>query len=322
MIKISIVVPVYNVEKYIEQCLLSCINQVGISKDEYEIIVVNDGTKDSSMDIVRAIDWQETQYVIFEQENQGLSAARNSGLKIAQGEYVWFVDSDDWIAENSLSLLFGAIKKDVDAITIGAADVLGNGIKSRFENQDLDGCVFAGNELIAMNRYSCCVPFTIYKKEFLLKNKLEMMRGVFHEDSEFSPRTYNVASAVAVVSDDLYFVRQNPTSITRTFNSKKSFDLILIATSIFNYTKNNVEHKYQSLFYAIASTSLNNSLVSYQFMNEGDKIKFKKEIQDNRKLFRSFLKSSRLKHKVQGIIFLLFGYNIIPAYKFMSFFVK
>ena len=321
MLKLSIIIPVYNVKKYIEQCINSCINQIGVSKEEYEIIIVNDGTRDNSMDVVNHIDWKGVQHTIFEQENQGLSAARNSGLKIAQGDYVWFVDSDDWIADNSLKLLFDIMAVDVDGITIGAADVLGDEIKSRFDRCGLSQDGYRGLDLIKMNQCSCCVPFTIYKREFLLKNKLEMMVGVFHEDSEFTPRAYNEASKICVVHDDLYFVRQNPTSITRTFNAKKSFDLILVAKSIYAYTKG-VDENYKTFYHTRVATSLNNALVNYKLMEEQDKIKFQKELQNNKHLFKSFFKSSRLKHNIQGIIFFLFGYNIIPAYKFTSFFVK
>ena len=97
--KLSIIIPMYNVEPYIEKCLLSCLNQ-NIPHADYEIIVVNDGSPDGSLGIARRIASTVDNMLIVSQENGGLSAARNKGLSYAKGEYVWFVDSDDWIEEN------------------------------------------------------------------------------------------------------------------------------------------------------------------------------------------------------------------------------
>lgn len=94
MIKLTIIIPVYNVEKYVGRCIESCLKQ-DLSPKEYEILVVNDGSKDGSIDIVRRYARENENIRIIEQENAGLSAARNHGIKEARGEYLWFVDSDD-----------------------------------------------------------------------------------------------------------------------------------------------------------------------------------------------------------------------------------
>lgn len=96
MVKLSIIIPVYNVELYIEKCLQSCLSQ-DIPYDEYEIIVVNDGSPDGSLAIAESIAKTTTNMTIISQKNGGLSAARNTGMSVAKGEYIWFVDSDDWI---------------------------------------------------------------------------------------------------------------------------------------------------------------------------------------------------------------------------------
>lgn len=114
MKKLSIIIPVYNVEKYVGRCLESCLDQ-DLPKDEYEIIVVNDGTQDNSVQVIEKYIKPENNVTLIHRENGGLSAARNTGLKHAQGEYVWFVDSDDWIEKDSLSKLIQYIKKyDLD----------------------------------------------------------------------------------------------------------------------------------------------------------------------------------------------------------------
>lgn len=105
---VSIIIPIYNVEQYIEQCFTSIYAQ-DISEDIFEVIAVNDGTPDNSMSIVKTIASQHKNLVIINQENQGLSVARNTGLDHAKGEYIWFVDSDDWLTKDSLSIVLDTI---------------------------------------------------------------------------------------------------------------------------------------------------------------------------------------------------------------------
>ena len=97
--KLSIVVPVYNVEKYIVRCISSLISQ---DYDDYEIIIVNDGTPDNSIEVLTS-KISDERITIIHQENGGLSSARNVGMHHANGEYIWFVDSDDWVEKNCLS---------------------------------------------------------------------------------------------------------------------------------------------------------------------------------------------------------------------------
>ena len=120
MPKFSIIIPVYNVENYIDGCLKSVMNQ---TYKDYEVIVVNDGTKDNSMDIVRKYDVN-----IIEQKNQGLSAARNTGVKNAKGEYLIFLDSDDSWNENLLEELDKSLKNKPDVVRFQ--------IRETYENSD------------------------------------------------------------------------------------------------------------------------------------------------------------------------------------------
>ena len=101
---LSIIIPIYNVEKYIQKTLVSIFSQY-FQKESVEIIVVNDGTKDNSMSIVNEFAVKFDNLKIINQENQGLSVARNTGLKASRGKYVWFFDSDDWVEYDSLPFL-------------------------------------------------------------------------------------------------------------------------------------------------------------------------------------------------------------------------
>ena len=103
--KLSVIIPVYNVAPYIAKCLESIYFQ-DVDKGDYEIIIVNDGSTDNSLSIVKKtiVNWENVK--LIDQSNGGLSCARNSGLDCAIGDYVWFVDSDDWIESNSLKRIF------------------------------------------------------------------------------------------------------------------------------------------------------------------------------------------------------------------------
>lgn len=107
---ISIIVPVYNVGKYLKECLCSLVNQ-DLSKDEYEIICINDGSTDGSGAILESFSSKYDNIYVFHQKNCGVSASRNKGIELSRGEYVWFVDSDDLIARNCLLTVSEILKK-------------------------------------------------------------------------------------------------------------------------------------------------------------------------------------------------------------------
>ena len=114
---LSIIIPVYKVEKYLRKCLDSCLHQ-NISKEDYEIICVNDGSPDNSAQILDEYAAKHPNIRVVTQTNQGLSMARNNGLAVAQGDYVWFIDSDDWIEENCLAGICSALKSNPDLLQL------------------------------------------------------------------------------------------------------------------------------------------------------------------------------------------------------------
>ncbi len=109
-LKLSIIIPVYNTEKYVGECLDSCVDQ-DIPKNEYEIICVDDGSTDGSRKVLATYSEKYSNIHVYKQKNQGVSAARNGGISVAQGKYIWFVDSDDYIAVNCLKILLGAMEQ-------------------------------------------------------------------------------------------------------------------------------------------------------------------------------------------------------------------
>lgn len=105
MYKVSIIIPVYNVEIYLTRCLDSCLQQ-DLSYDEYEIIAINDGSTDNSLSILQDYADRYPNLKIVNQDNRKQGAARNRGIEIATGDYIWFVDSDDWLEPNVLNYLY------------------------------------------------------------------------------------------------------------------------------------------------------------------------------------------------------------------------
>ena len=161
--KLSIIVPMYNVEKYIQRCLSSIINNKGFLEN-CELIVVNDGTKDNSESIARKIIEGLPNTQIIVQENQGLSAARNIGLSRAIGEYVWFIDSDDWIEPDAIKSLMNEIDKEYDVIQFGYNNVYSGGqIEQVFRTPTID----SGGRVLESMTWPMAVQFSLYRREFL-----------------------------------------------------------------------------------------------------------------------------------------------------------
>ena len=126
MAKLSIIVPVYNASKYLERCLDSVINQ---TLKEIEIICINDGSSDNSKTILENYAKKDNRIKIINQKNLGLSASRNKGIKYANGEYIFFVDADDWIELNTCEITYNFAKeKNLDLLLFGAKNIDDDGI--------------------------------------------------------------------------------------------------------------------------------------------------------------------------------------------------
>lgn len=123
---VSIIVPIYNVEQYLTECLDSLVNQ---TLRDIEIICVNDGSPDHSADIVRRYMHLDARITLIEQENRGLSGARNTGLRVAKGEYVYFMGSDDWLEADAMDICYNVAKKDRIDVVFFDAQVFKDGVE-------------------------------------------------------------------------------------------------------------------------------------------------------------------------------------------------
>lgn len=231
--KISIVIPVYNVDQYLRRCLDSCLRQ-DLSSEDYELIVVNDGSPDNSLNIIQEYVSKFSNVILVDKLNGGLSSARNAGLKNAKGDYIWFVDSDDWIKENCLaSIVRVAERENLEVLTYEAVVSDGETVKQLPEKRSLrENVVYSGLDLYKSGYvfpYSGA-PFYIFKRDFLEKNQLYFYEGILFEDLLFSSRMMARAQRCGFVNDSFYFYFVREGSITQSKTTlKKGLDAIKIA---------------------------------------------------------------------------------------------
>lgn len=224
--KLSIILPVYNVEKYIERCIMSVENQ-DISKDDYEIIVVDDGTKDRSAEIAESMNEKFGNIKIVHKPNGGLSSARNKGLEYATGEYVWFIDSDDYIEENVLKMLTSKIYEDrLDLLMFNVYDVWPDKEMAGFDVDEQPDRILSGMEYIKGYDIGKSAWCFIVKREILTDNNLFFTEGIIHEDYEFTLRLYEHVERMTFTPMRVYNYLHREGSITTTVNEEQTLKSI------------------------------------------------------------------------------------------------
>lgn len=225
--KLSIIVPVYNVADYLPKCLDSLLAQ-DFPQNEYEIIVVNDGSTDNSGEIAQQYADKYANITLVNQANQGLSGARNTGIKQAKGDYIQFVDSDDYLEENVLGGLMKQVEDDdLDVLRFNYENVNENSeiINPNkdpkhfvdFSNEVVDGLTFLNNKLGP----ACYAVQFIIKKELLIDNDIIFKSGIYFEDVEWTPRMLLKVGRVASTGAVVYYYLVREGSITKAVNKDK-----------------------------------------------------------------------------------------------------
>lgn len=245
MIKLSIIVPVYNVEKYIRPCIESIFKQ-GLDETEFEVIIINDGTKDKSMELIDDIIHQHENITIINQENQGLSVARNNGMVQAKGEYIQFVDSDDIVIPNSIPYLLNhALSSKAELVIADFIKMNDEEISTLNASQICQSAStvqsVCGKDMLSIPLYSgySCVWRTLYNKKFLDKHNLRFIPGIYYEDVPFTYQCYSKAKACLKINWRLiiYRIRQQ-SIITSSFNKKKGLDYSIVVSELWKLSKN------------------------------------------------------------------------------------
>ena len=237
--ELSIIVPIYNVENYLEECLESLYR---IKNINLEIILVNDGSKDNSYKIMEKFkNIYPDITVLVNKENGGLSSARNTGMKVAKGEYISFIDSDDFIDSDEFEKFFKEGQKDKLDVMVGniryyTPEKTGT---SLFRSELIKNSeVLTGDEFFwkLFQKPKCFreeVVDDIYRRKFLLDNSIWFNEKIVHEDSEFTPLVYLKAQRVKYIDRAFYFYRQRTGSIMNKVSEKSIISLESICERFF-----------------------------------------------------------------------------------------
>ena len=231
--KNSVIIPVYNTEKYVEQCVSSVLQQPG--SEEIEVILVDDGSTDGSGIICDNLAKRDSRVVVVHQKNGGLSSARNTGLTVARGDYVFFLDSDDFWSNNVYTKICEKLNANCpDVLVFSMQSFFSNGQKSVFFD-----CMLQSNTQIANGKellkeylkrdysFGWCAVWYGIKRSLLMSEQLTFPVGYLCEDVNFTFGLLMAASSVEVLDCVVYnYRRDNSESITHTASFKFSSDLL------------------------------------------------------------------------------------------------
>ncbi len=274
--KVSIILPVYNVGKYLRESLDSLINQ---TLKEIEIICVNDGSTDDCYDILEEYKEKDNRIKVIHKENAGTGAARNDGLRLAEGECIGFVDPDDWVKPNMFERLYGLIKEKNLDIAMCMPDGYDekNAINApfpyfcdeNFENIP-DDRIFNWRDLSPF-QYPMCVWNKLYTKELFDKNNIEFAEGLDFEDHKVIFGSLLTAERIFFIREKLYVYRYNREGSVLTDNNRRLIDHIEIfnivenlmkETNTYNVLRNDfLDYKVHNLLYYY-------SMIKDEFKNE------------------------------------------------------
>ncbi len=261
--KISVIVPVYNVEEYLRECLDSVVNQ---TLSDLEIICINDGSTDNSLKILKEYAKKDSRIKVIDKKNEGLSATRNLGIDIATGEYIGFLDSDDWIDLDFYEKLYDAAKKY--KADIACTNLLR--VPDLIFNPDSD----EKPEYFVKHRWSSCsdkpklkfryaqlprnnyVMNRIYERKKLQKSKIRFRVGVTFEDIEFSHKVVFYMKKVVSVPGTKYNYRNNPYSIVNVWSEASYNDYKMAFQNALKFIQeNNILVSHLSRYHYTKKTS-------------------------------------------------------------------
>lgn len=302
--KISVIIPAYNAQEYLRECLDSVLAQ---SFSDFEAIVVNDGSTDDTLKIAEEYALKDPRIKILNEVNSGVSAARNIGIKSAKGTWLTFLDSDDTITPDSLSILYEVSAKTQCKIVKASFSQERINIKkvpTKYSVEIFDA--FSLTERILYQTICDCSAWAtlFHKTLFIFELFLE---GIRYEDLDFFYRIYLRVDNIAVVNYKTYYYRPNPHSFVNTFSTSR-LDVLSVTERLEQYMRKN----YPQLLPAAQDRRLSANFNMFALMGLVDKEKYQNEMQKCWSLIRSYRMSSlfsrktRLKNKM-GTLASLFG---------------
>ena len=309
----------YNVEQYVERCLKSCIDQ-DLSDTDYEIIVVNDGSPDNSLKIAEDISSKCRNMKVINKDNGGLSSARNIGLSYAVGDYIWFIDSDDWIESNCLqSLMKICYDNNLDGLFIqGIRYINGVTTKRSIKGRNINK-VMTGQAYMKQCLLNCAAVKTITKREIITKYNLSFYEGIYHEDAEYSPRLYYYLNRVLESDNYVYYNRLVSNSITQSVNPKKGFDMLVVAKNLWDFMNNQImDDELKKSYYFLIASDLNASFHNIYIASKSVQKEYILAFIKNKYLLDSYTLTNNYKFKIAGCLFKLFPSKVIQTYKLLK----
>lgn len=256
MKKLSIIIPVYNVEKYIAKCLDSVID---LNRSDYEIIVINDGSTDSSHTIITDYAAKYPELIrAVSKENGGLGSARNTGIELSQGEYLLFLDSDDYLAENAVAEIIEYTEKDFDIAVFDFIPVTEQGrLLPLVKGCERDG-LFSFEEFPELLFSPPCACNKIWKKSLFTSGSIRYPDRLWFEDLATTPCLYLGAEKILHINKAWYYYLQRSGSITNNSRLDRNTEMLTVCDRVLDYYKSrNVYEKYSSqLLYMCAYNQL------------------------------------------------------------------
>ena len=310
--KITIIVPIYKVEKYLSKCIDSILNQ---TFTDFELILVNDGSPDNCPQICEEYKEKDSRIIVIHKENGGLSSARNAGLDIAKGEYIGFVDPDDTIDNKMYQVLYEVIEREKADVAVcdfylvdeqtGNKSLRGRNsteiqifdsltVLNMFYNQDYKR---GGYFIVAWNK--------LYKRDIF--SNLEYPHGLIYEDEYIAHRIFYKANKVVCTPDYLYYYLKRGTSILGQSSNIKKADKVLAKLDRIHYYK---QHNLEDLMYRANKDFIDRFFESYICIRREEKynhFKLKEMRNYYRKNYKDFIKGSYIsfREKIALTIFLI-----------------
>lgn len=294
--KLSVIIPVYNVELYVERCLNSVLTQ-GISFTDYEIIIQNDGSTDGSLAVVEDVVKDHDNCLVLSSQNRGLSAARNTALCHATGEYVWFVDSDDWIEEGAIKALLPYLNGHNDIVQFGYKEVFNDGSYKNYYRPSKENV--SGEEAF-LTGFPMGAQFSVYRRSFLLEDEL-FVEGIHHEDNDFTPRTLLRAKHVTLLREPLYnYFKGNANSTMSVPKIKRCYDLVTVSKRHLKLIEHQQNKTVIAALLNLAALELNTSLrLAFKTIDHKAIKNFICSIQKSH--VRRFIKCNKIKYRLMAI---------------------
>lgn len=302
MCKFSVIIPVYNTAKYLPKCFDSVLSQ---SFDDYEIIVVNDGSTDNSLKIIEKYEKRYKNIIkVVTIKNQGLSVARNTGVKNAKGEYLLFLDSDDYIEKNLLKKLNSITNESVDLVRFQIKTVNNNykPIEKYFEEEFKNLKGYEAFSKIVNYHFVENAWCYLYNRKFFNKNKFKFIKGIYHEDFALIPIIIMKAKNVSSINYIGYNYVQRDNSIMTSKDYSKTLKKVYDFLTGFDYLYSSineidVEDKYKKIFLSFIA---NSCIIKMGELNKEDREKYIEELK-KRNIYDLIL-DDNLKRKLKKML--------------------